>query len=194
MVSDLREISSRFPSLVLAGTCPRVAASVRLPVAAPPIQKIRIVRHEGLGYVLAAKEQPIVPRSEFHWTPEMILIQPPVCFRALQFHAQGSDATPYSPPADRNDPGKAHIDQCGRLRLLREQPYEFNRAFLRLAPRFGSLPDTSGVCSAQVDPGRRETSGCRARRSPLDCNARSAPRSRVSGRSPGSPLTSWIAT
>ncbi len=63
-------------------------------------QQIRIVGQEGLGYVLAVKKQLVVPRGEFHGTPKMVLVEAPVCFRALQFHAQGIDATP-EPPLGR---------------------------------------------------------------------------------------------
>src|SRR5580692_1866500 len=60
----------------------------------------------------------------------MFLIEPPVGFRTFQFHAQRTYCAPDSTPSDRNDPGKAGIDQCRRLGLFGEQPHEFNRAFL----------------------------------------------------------------
>ena len=50
-------------------------------------KKIRIVRQKRLGYVLAAKEQLIVPRSEFHTTPKMTLIQSTIRGRAFEFHS-----------------------------------------------------------------------------------------------------------
>jgi hypothetical protein len=93
-------------------------------------KKIRIVRYEGLAYVLDPEEELIVPRPELHRTSEVLLIQPAICLRSSEFHAQGNDATPRAAPADGDCPRKTHINQSGRLCPLRQQPFEFNRAFL----------------------------------------------------------------
>src|SRR5215472_10832626 len=60
----------------------------------------------------------------------MILIQPPVRRWPLQVHAQRMDVPARAAPPDRQNPRKARIDQSWRLRLLRQQPNEFHRAFL----------------------------------------------------------------
>src|SRR5260221_14507372 len=67
---------------------------------------------------------------ESHGTREMILINPPLRFRAFEFHALWSDATPYPPAANGNDPGKTRVDQCGRLSPVRQQPHELDGAFI----------------------------------------------------------------
>src|SRR6266567_7336619 len=71
-----------------------------------------------------------MPGPESHGTREMVLIKPPLRFRAFELHAHWSDATAYPPAADCNDPGKARIDQRGRLRPVRQQPHELDRAFI----------------------------------------------------------------
>ena len=103
--------------LFLQGLMRELLRQFRLQLGRHHLQKIGIVGEERLRQVLAAKEQHVMSRPEFHRTREMVFIKPPVRFGALEFHAFRMDAMPYAPACDGHDPGKTRIDQRGRLRL-----------------------------------------------------------------------------
>src|SRR3974377_4192 len=119
-----------FFRLLLQGPASQLLLQFCFQLRGYEFQQFRIVRYERLTDVLPAKEQPVASRAELHRALKMSLIKPPVCFGAPQLHTKRVEGAPCSTLADRNRPGKTHIDPCRRLCRFRQQPNKLNGAFL----------------------------------------------------------------